>query len=175
MRIKFGKLPVLTAGIAAIGLMGAFTASASADSLTCAVSGSIKLSPGLTIIPTRQNIWIKGRLSGCSGTETSVTEGTFKGHLKTAETVTCATLRGTPGPAAAGSNIIFKWKPRGSGKPSMGTFPMELTESGTLVEGTIGSGAFEKDELKATVSEGYRACSPKGIKRGILSGSISIT
>src|SRR5216683_2359399 len=132
MRINFGRLSLATSLLAALGLMAAFAASASADSITCEISGSIKLSPGLSESPTVQNIGItkhKGALlSKCSGaTETKVTGGNVHVVGKTTGPVTCKTL--TEAGAPVEETAIFKWQPKGEGtENSSASFSMPLTE-----------------------------------------------
>src|SRR6266849_4213996 len=117
MRINFGRLSLATSLFAALGLMAAFASSASADSITCEISGSIKLSPGLSETPTVQNIGItkhKGALlSKCSGSETPVTGGNVHVVTKTTEAVTCAALKGSGAPVESANDAIFKWQPKG--------------------------------------------------------------
>jgi hypothetical protein len=191
MKIKLGKLSVLTVLVSAIGLMSAFAASASADSITCEISGSIKLSPGLTETPQVQNISItkhKGAaLTACSGTETTVTGGNVNIHMKTEKAVTCAALKST-GEAVVETNAIFKWQPKGEGtENSTGTFSMPLTEESVALGGTIATGSFpfSEDTISGTVKQSYiggETCGvssghkkAKKVNKGSFTGSITIS
>jgi hypothetical protein len=169
--------------------MGAFAASASADSITCTISGSIQLSPGLSENPQVQNISItkhKGaKLSACSGAETPVTGGNATVHMKTANAVTCAALKSAGAPVTE-TNAIFKWQPSGEGN-SMGTFSMPLTEAPVSLGGTIAMGAFpfSEDTISGTATQKYAGGSscgvssghkkPKKVNKGTFTGSIAIS
>jgi hypothetical protein len=182
MRITFRRLSVLTAVISALGLMAAFAASASADSIKCNTSGSIKLSPGLTETPTVQNIQVKGTLSACTGEETTVKGGKYNAHLKTTEAVTCSALSGAGAAETPESGIILKWTPHGGGN-SLGSFSMPLTELLSTLSGTITSGPFMEDKISGNVLQSYGKCGSsgkgkgmgKGLKKGTYNGSITVS
>jgi hypothetical protein len=182
MRINFSRLSVLTVLISALGLMTAFAASASADSITCNTNGSIKLSPGLSESPTVQNIQLKGTLSSCTGMETEVKGGKYNAHLKTAEPVTCKALSGPGVPSSPESGIILKWTPHGGGN-SLGTFSMPLTELLSTLSGKITSGPFMEDTISGNVLQSYSGkCGEssgkkmaKKLKKGTYSGSITVS
>jgi hypothetical protein len=186
MKIKLGKVSALTVLVSGIGLMGAFAASASADSITCEIKGSIKLSPGLTESPQVQNIAVtmhKGaKLTGCSGVETKVTGGNVNIHMKTEKPVTCAALKSAGEPVTE-TKAIFKWSPKGEGN-SMGTFTMPLSESPVSLGGTIekGSFPFSEDTISGSVNQTYNGtCGSSGhgkgkkVNKGSFSGSITIS
>src|ERR1700732_5077585 len=187
MGSKFAKLSVLTVLVSTAGLMGAFAASASADSITCTISGTIQLSPGLSESAQVQNISItkhKGaKLSGCSGTETTVSGGNATIHMKTANAVTCAALKSVGAPVTE-TNAVFKWV--GASGNSMGTFTMPLTEAPVALGGTIAMGAFpfSEDTISGTATQTYTGGSKCGmssghkkakkVNKGSFSGSITI-
>jgi hypothetical protein len=190
MRINFGRLSALTAAIAAIGLMGALAASASADSITCNISGSIKLSPGLSESPTVQNLGItkhKGALlSGCTGAvETKVTGGNLHVVGKTTEAVTCAALKGTG--AKTEDAGIFKWQPKGEAfENSNATLNFPVTENSVAIEGTVATQEghpFSGDTISGTVKQTYGGCGSSGhgkgggkkVNKGTFTGSITIS
>ncbi len=187
MRMGFARVSVLMALIVPVGAMGAFAAPASASSsITCEISGSIKLSPGLSETPQVQNISItkhKGAsLSGCSGTETPITGGNATIHMKTADAVTCAALTSAGAPVTD-TNAIFKWKPSGEGN-SMSTFIMPLTEMSVPLEGTFEAGTFpfSEDTTSGTVKQTYSgSCVSSGhkkakkVNKGTFSGTITIS
>src|ERR1700730_12776317 len=163
MRIKFSKLSALTALFSAVGLLTAFAASASADSVTCNTNGSIKLSPGLSETPTVQNIQVKGTLSACSGTETMVKSGKYNAHLKTAEAITCSALSSAGAAETPESGIILKWRPKGGGN-SLGTFSMPITELLSTLSGTITAGPFKEDTISGNVLQSYSGKCGEGKK-----------
>ena len=188
MRIKLGRLSALAVLISAVGLMFAFTASASADSITCEISGSIKLSPGLSESAQVQNISITrhrgAALTSCSGSETAVTGGNATIHMKTEKAVTCAALKST-GEAIGESNAVFKWQPKGSGN-STGTFTMPLTEEPVTLGGTfsMSSSPFSEDTISGTAQQTYSGtCGSSGhgkgmgkkVNKGSFKGTITIS
>jgi hypothetical protein len=185
MRIK--KLSVLTAAIAAIGLLGALSASASADTLKCEVSGAIKLSPGLSETPTVQNVGItahKGaKLANCTGTETMVTGGSIHVVAKTKEAITCKVLKESGAALESTNDAIFKWAPSGT-EQSTGSLNVPITEMSASLEGSVAMGMFPFSEDKVTgmvketysgscVAEGKKK--PKKVKKGTFTGSIEIS
>jgi hypothetical protein len=120
MRINFGRLSLAAALLATLGLMAAIASSASADSLTCEISGSIALRPGLSETPTVQSVKITNpgaTLTNCTGAETVVTGGSVWvkgfGPETTKEAITCKALKGSgaalekgeaaPGPCSGGT------------------------------------------------------------------------
>jgi hypothetical protein len=189
MRLKLGRLSLATALLAALALMAAFASSASADSITCNVSGLIKLSPGLTETPTVQNIQItkkKGALlSECSGSETTVTGGNINIHMRTTEPVSCSALTG-PGAAVTPENAIFKWQPKGT-ENSMGLISIPLTEMPVAISGSVNAepstAPFAGDTVTGEVTQKYGAtCGTtsghgKGKKdnKGSFTGTITIS
>ena len=189
--MRMTKLAVLTAAIAAMGLMGALATSASADSITCEISGAIKLSPGLTESPQVQNLGItrhKGALlSNCTGAvETKVTGGNLHVVGKTTEAVTCAALKGTG--AKTEDAGIFKWQPKGEGfENSPATLNFPVTENSVAIEGTVAMGTFpfSEDKISGMVKQTYGGtCGSSGghghgggkkVNKGTFTGSITIS
>jgi hypothetical protein len=191
--MRITKLSVLTAAIAALGLMGALTAaSASADTITCQISGSIKLSPGLTETPTVQNVGItahKGaKLTSCSGTETMVTGGSIHVVAKTKEAITCKALKESGAALESTNDAIFKWTPRG-GPNSTGSLNVPITEMAAGLEGSVAIGEFpfSEDKISGSVTETYgggATCGSSGghghgggkkVNKGTFAGSITIS
>jgi hypothetical protein len=190
MRIKVGGRSLLTAAIAAIGLMGALTASASADSITCEVSGSIKLSPGLTETPTVQNVGItkhKGALlSKCSGAEPAVTGGNIHVVAKTKEAITCKALKESGAALESAGDAIFKWQPSET-EQSTGSLNVPITEMSASLSGSVAMGTFpfSEDTISGTVKQTYTGGSTCGmasghkkakkVNKGTFTGSITIS
>jgi hypothetical protein len=190
MRINLGRVSVLAVLVSAVGLMAAFSASASADSITCEISGSIKLSPGLSETATVQHIGItkhKGALlSNCTGAmETTVTGGNLHLVGNTTEAVTCAALKGSGAPTA--DEGIFKWQPKGeSTENSTAALNFPLTEMPVAIEGTVATEAghpFSEDKITGMVTQKYGSCGSSGhgkgggkkANKGMFSGSITIS
>jgi hypothetical protein len=176
--IRIALAAVLLVCFAVVG-----TASASADSTTCSASGTIKLSPGLSNEPTVQNVQIKAALSGCESVESEVTSGKINAHFKTAEPISCATLKGAGVGAAAEENkIILKWKPHGSGN-SQGTASLPITEvPGALLTGSIAEGPFSEDAISGSLSQSYtggptcgEGAKPKKVKKGTVAGTLTVS
>ena len=184
MRISTLKLSVVGSLMAAIAMTGA--ASASADTTTCSASGTIKLSPGLSATPTVQNVQIKGSLSGCASTESTMTGGKFQAHFKTAEPISCATLTSAGVGAAAEENkLIVKGAPKGSGN-LMGTVSLPILEGSCALSGTITSeGPFFEDVVSGSLTQAYTGgptCGvaegkkkAKKVSKGTVSGTLSIS
>jgi hypothetical protein len=169
------KLPVLAAAIAVMGLMGALASSASADSLTCEISGSISLYPGLSETPKVQSVKITNpgaKLTNCTGTETIVTGGFLwvKGTQAetTKEAITCQALKG-PGAALEhpagnpGQTAGFRWHPKIPGdrfNGSAGFVNVPITENPVSLSGNIFPNPpipspFQEDKITGSVTEKY--------------------
>jgi hypothetical protein len=180
--MRISRLAVVAAVVSALCLAAA--ASASADSTSCTAAGTVKLSPGLTETPQVQNIQIKGTLSGCVSVESTVTEGKFQIHEKTAEKVTCKAL--TEGAASTEASITLKWKPKPEEGPnSAGSGGVSLVEGPAALTGTISSGPFHEDTLGGSLTQSYTGgatCGvPQGkkkakkVNKGTVSGTLSIS
>lgn len=182
MRKSIIRLAVVGALLAAFALVG--TASASAASTSCEASGKIKLSPGLSNNPTVQNVEIKGSLTNCTSIESTVTSGAFQVHFKTAEPISCATLK-TAGVGAAPeeNKIILKWAGAGN---SQGTASLLITEEpAPALTGSITSGPFEGGAVSGSLSQSYTGgptCGvghgkkkPKKVSKGSVSGTIAVS
>jgi hypothetical protein len=164
MRISTLRLSVVGSLLAAIAMTGA--ASASADTTTCSASGSIKLSPGLSTTPTVQNVQIKGSLSGCASTESTMTAGKFQAHFKTAAPISCATLLSAGVGAAAEENKITV-KPAGGGGNPMGTVSLLILEGSGALSGTITSGGpFSEDVISGSLTQAYTGGPTCGVAQG---------
>jgi hypothetical protein len=183
MRISTLKLSVVGSLMAAIAMTGA--ASASADTTTCGASGTIKLSPGLSATPTVQNVQIKGSLSGCASTESTITSGKFQAHFKTAEAISCATLLGAGVGAAAEENKLII-KPAGGGGNPQGPVSLLIREGSGALSGSITSaGPFFEDVVSGALTQAYTGgptCGvaqgkkqPKKVSKGTVSGTLSIS
>jgi hypothetical protein len=188
MKIKLGRVSALAVLVSALGLMFAFSASASADSITCEISGSIKLSPGLTETPNVQNVGItrhKGAaLSGCTGVETTVTGGSIHVVAKTKEAVSCKSLKEAGVPLESANDAIFKWQPSGT-EQSTGSLGFNITEMPTSLSGSVNMGTFpfSEDKITGSVTEKYSGtCGTSGkgkggkkVNKGTFSGTITIS
>jgi hypothetical protein len=189
MQIKLSRVSALTVLVSAIGIMCAFSASASADSITCEVSGSIKLSPGLSETPTVQNVGItshKGaKLANCKGSETTVTGGTIHVVAKTKEAVSCKTLKESGAALESANDAQFKWAPKGE-PMSTGSLNVPITEMETSLSGSVNMGSFpfSEDTITGSVTEKYSgtcgSSSGKGhggkkVNKGQFSGTITIS
>jgi hypothetical protein len=197
MRINFGRLSSATALLAALGLMAASAPSASADSLSCEISGSISLFPGLSETPTVQSVKITNpgaKLTNCTGTETTVTGGSLwvKGFSaeRTKEAITCQALKG-PGaalehPAGPGETAVFRWHPKipGGGRfnGTGGFVNVPITEMSVSLSGAMSTkfpeDAFQGDNITGSVTEKYSGtcgASRHGKTKGTFTGTITIS
>jgi hypothetical protein len=171
MRINFRRLSLAATLVAALGLMAAFASSASADSITCEISGSIKLSPGLSETPTVQNVGItkhKGAaLNGRTGVGTTVTGGSVHVVAKTKEAVTCKVLKESGAALESTNDAIFKWLPSET-EQSTGSLNVPITELSAVLGGTVATGTFpfSEDTITGTVKETYTGGSSCGVSSG---------
>ena len=198
MRINFGRLSSASALLAALGLMAAIAPSASADSLSCQINGSISLFPGLSEAPTVQIVKITNpgaKLTNCTGTETTVTGGSLwvKGFSaeRTKEAITCQALKG-PGaalehPAGPGETAVFRWHPKipGGGRfnGTGGFVNVPITEMSVSLSGTINPNTplpdpFQEDTITGSVTEKYSSTcggSRRKVTKGTFTGTITLS
>ena len=158
---------VLSMVVAAIAVMGATASAASAaPTTTCENSGTIKLSPGLSATPQVQNVTVKGVLSNCVSSESSVTGGKYVGHLKTTEAIDCSALTGAG--AADEGTIVLKLTPK-EGANSKGTFSMPIAEGTTALGGLIEEGegiAFSGEAISGSATQAYTGGATCGVAEG---------
>jgi hypothetical protein len=144
-------LQVLTvaSAMAAMAVLAAMPAGAAEEAgTTCSTNtGVAKIAPGIGESAQVQNISVKGKLSGCSGSTGA--SASYVVHLKTAHAVTCASLS-TEG-AVAGGTAILKWG-AGHGN-SLGTMTVSgSTTSGFSLSGTINEGPFAGKHMSSTLT-----------------------
>jgi hypothetical protein len=188
MKIKLGRVSALAVLASAIGVMFAFSASASADTMTCEVAGAIKLSPGLTETPTTQHVGItahKGaKRSNCTGDEPTVTGGTIHVVANTTGPVSCKTLKEKGVALESANDAQFKWAPKGT-PMSTGALNIPITEMTESISGSVAKGEFpfSEDTITGTVTEKYSGtCGSSGkgkggkkVNKGSFTGTITIT
>ena len=135
-----------------------------------------------------QNVQIKGSLSGCASTESTMTEGKFQAHFKTAEPISCATLTSEGVGAAAEENkLIIKAQAERFGGNPMGTASLPILEGEGALSGTITSeGPFFEDVVSGALTQAYTGgptCGvtqkakkkAKKVSKGTVSGTLSIS
>jgi hypothetical protein len=177
------RLVVVGALLAAFAMVG--TASASAASTSCEANGKIKLSPGLSNTAAVQNVQIKGSLTNCVSVESPVTSGAFQVHFKTAEAISCATLK-TAGVGASSEENMIKLKWSGGVGNSQGTASLLITEEpAPALTGNITSGPFEGGTVSGSLSQHYAGgatCGessgkkkPKKVSKGTVAGTIAVS
>lgn len=118
MRISVSRLIAAAALASLLALLTGIASASASPRVECTNEGTIKFSPGLSATPQVQKIKIKGKLTGCSGEEPSVTGATYVAHLTTVETeprtadgaVVCPTEVGYV--FDAGGPITVEWSPR---------------------------------------------------------------
>jgi hypothetical protein len=185
MRISVLRLSFVAALVVAFALVG--TATASADSTSCAAGGVIKLSPGLTNTPAVQNVTVKGTLAECASVESEVTMGKFVAHFKTAEPIACPVLTSEGVGASPEENkIILKPLPK-KGMNPQGTFSLPIKEGGgALLSGEITTleTPFSEDTIGGSITETYvggpkcgeevEGHPAKKVKKGTFVGTLSV-
>lgn len=173
---------ILSLMVLSVAMLGALAPSASAAApVTCETSATIKLSPGLSTSPQAQNITVKGELTNCAGEGATVTGGSYVGHLKTGEAVTCSSLAGLG--ASDSGTIVLKWSPKGQGN-SHASFTMPLTEQSVALAGLVEQGPFAEAAISGAVRQAYAGGATCGVaegkrkakkvNKGALTGSLTV-
>jgi hypothetical protein len=132
-----------------------------------AVAGTIKLSPGLSETPHVQNITLKGQMTGCRG-PAPIESGSFTGHLKTTQEVTCSTLAGMwLEPTTESISATVKWAPKQAGS-SHGSLILPITEEGgATLSGSLQGGPFSSPApLAGSVYESFTGGPSCGLAEG---------
>ncbi len=132
------------------------------------ISGTIKLSPGISETPHVQTVTVKGELRECGGPE-AIESGTFVAHMQTNEEVSCSTLSSLAAePTTTPLSLSLKWLPKEEDPPSHGSLAFALTEAGSVpLEGTIEGGPFSSSSpLTGTVGESFAGGPTCGLAEG---------
>ncbi|HEX7609116.1 MAG TPA: hypothetical protein VF380_00460 [Solirubrobacteraceae bacterium] len=148
MRRHLLQLLTLAAATAAIAALAAVPALAAETGTTCSTNAGVaKFSPGIGESAKVQNISVKGKLGGCTGS--TGTSASYVVHLKTAHPVTCASLSAEG--AVAEGTAILKWG-KGQGN-SLGTITVSGNPtSGFSLSGTINEGPFSGLHMSSTLT-----------------------
>jgi hypothetical protein len=135
------------------------------------ITGTVKLSHGLSAVPAVQTMKVKGTLSGCTGEP--FTQSNYSATAKTAGPVSCSVL--SAGSEAATGGAKYKWTPNARHSHGSGTLSMLLAETSSVaLSGEVMTGSYAPRSLAGSVSESYAGaatCGAKTVKKGTLSGS----
>jgi hypothetical protein len=184
--MMFGKrlgavLVVMMIPIGVFAVSGpAGAAKAPAPSLSCSVSGTFKITPGLSNTPAKQTLSVTIQLSGCknssiagiSGDSSSTSPGVTS---KTTETCANLTEEGKP---TTTKNAPADWN---NGQTSAFTYKTTLGDPGpgqSTAAGKVVSGDFKKGKIAALISDTPgkgQDCTSTPLTSGTLSGTFNIS
>ncbi len=132
------------------------------------ISGTIKLSPGISETPHVQAVTVRGELKECGGPE-PIESGTFVAHMKMNEEVSCSTLSSLASkPTTTGVSLLVKWLPKEEDPASHGSLAFALSEAASVpVEGAIEGGPFSSSSpLAGSVGESFTGGPTCGLAEG---------
>lgn len=176
------RVAIVLAAVAAFvasGVIGAVPAAAKGPkgpppSLSCTLTGSATISPGLSSTAAVQTITVTTRLSSCTGSSvpgiTSSSSGTTSSTSKKVED--CAAL-GKKSVTKTVSTIDWN-----TGATSSDTYKTALVAGSATSKGKITSGPFAKGKLSASLTYDITAgqnCTSVPITSASLSGAFSIS
>lgn len=181
----FGKrlgavLVAMVIPISFFAVSGTAMAKAAAPSLSCNVSGTFKISPGLSNTPAKQTLTVTLQLSGCTGSSipgiTGDSASTSPGATsKTTETCANLTEEGKP---TTTKNAPADWN---NGQTSAFTYKTTLGDPGpgeATASGKVSSGDFKKGKIAALIKDTPGAgqnCTTTPLTSGTVSGTFNIT
>ncbi len=146
---------------------------------TCeSISGTAKLSPGLSETPHVQKLTLKGELSHCDG-PVAIEGGKFTAQLHSEGELTCSALQSEQ--PLSPVSLLVNWTPTEAGS-SGGALAVSLAEGGSGIAGLLEGGPFPSGAaLSGTIFESWTGgpeCGltegtkkAKAVKKGTFSGS----
>jgi hypothetical protein len=139
------------------------------------VTGSAKISPGISETPNKQTLSVTLTLSGCTGSSvagiTSAAPGSSTATGKTAET--CANLTEAGKPIKTTTTIDWN-----NGTTSGVTYKTVLDAGTGTATGKVTSGSFDKGKISSSVSYTPGAgqnCTTTPVSSATISGTFTIS
>jgi hypothetical protein len=177
MRIGIGLLAVAAiipvGAVVGTGVAGA--AKAPKPSLSCKVSGSATISPGVSETPNKQTLSVTLTLSGCTDSSVAGITGAAPGSStatgKTAET--CANLTEAGKPIKTTTTIDWN-----NGSTSGVTYKTILNSGSGTAAGKVTSGSFDKGKIASSVTYTAGAgqnCISTPLTSATISGTFTIS
>jgi hypothetical protein len=158
------------------GTAGALTK----PSLSCNISGTFTISPGLSPTPAIQTLTVTLQLSGCTNSSIPgiTNDSSYTGPGVTSKTTeTCANLTEKGKPTTT-KNAPADWN---NGQTSAFTYKTTLGDPGpgqAIAKGKVTSGDFKKGKIAALLSDTPGAgqnCTTTPLTSGTISGTFNIT
>jgi hypothetical protein len=183
--MMFGKRlgAVLLAMIIPVGFFvvsGTAVAKAVKPNLTCSITGTFKVSPGLSETPAKQTLTVTLQLVSCKNSSipgiTNDASSTSPG-VTSKTTETCANLSEEGKPTTT-KNAPADWN---NGQTSTFTYKTTLGDPGpgqATAEGKVVSGDFKKGKIAALLSDKPGAgqdCKTTPLTSGTITGTFNIT
>jgi hypothetical protein len=180
---RFGKVLLVVAAIVPMGVaVAAAPAGASKapkPAITCKVTGSATISPGVSSTPADQTLTVTLSLSGCTGSSVAGITGTSKSGTttevgKTPESCSSLTAKGKP----TKSTGTISWN---NGTTSTETVKSTLGDPGpgeTTVAGKITAGTFLKGKVASSLTDTLGAgqnCLTVPVTSATVAGTYTIT
>jgi hypothetical protein len=178
VRTRFGAVLLLVGAVIPVSvIVGAVPASAKGvkPAITCTVTGSATISPGVSETPQKQTLTVTTSLSGC--TNSSVAGITGSSPTTTSATgkkpESCANLAEKSKPTKTDSTIDWN-----NGDTSADSYKTTLDAGSATVAGKITSGTFDKGKITGsltyTVGAGQN-CTSVPVTSATITGTFQIT
>jgi hypothetical protein len=178
MRIRLVSALVVVAAIVPVSATLAAGPAAAAKpkpSITCTITGTATISPGVSNTPAKQTLTVTTSLSDC--THSSVAGITSSGSNTTVSTgkkpETCASLATKSKPVKTVNTIDWN-----NGDTSVDSYSTTLDAGSATVKGKITSGTFDKGKVAASVTYTPgpgQTCGSVPLTSATLSGTYTIS
>jgi hypothetical protein len=178
LKTRLGTVLLAVAAISPIMLVAAAgpAVAGSKPTISCTISGSATISPGITGTPAIQTLTVTTSLSGC--TKSSVAGITSSSPTTTSSTgtstETCANLTEKSKPVTTDSSI--NWN---NGDTSTDTYSTTLDKGKGKVKGSITAGTFDGGKIKAsltyTIGAGENCTTAHPVDSATITGTFKIS
>jgi hypothetical protein len=137
----------------------------SKPTISCTISGTATITPGVSTVPAIQTLSVTTHLSGCTKSSVAGITGSSD---------TCANLAKKSKPVTTNSSI--NWN---TGPPSTDTYSSTLDKGKAKVKGSITSGPFNAGKIKAaltyTIGAGETCTTAHPVDSATITGTFKIT
>jgi hypothetical protein len=179
MKMRFGAILMLVSAMSIGIVVGAGPAGAKKapkPSLTCQVSGSATINPGVSNTPAIQTLTVTTTLSGCTNSSvTGITSAAANTQQTTGKTPEdCASLVKKSKPVATVGQVAH-WN---NGDTSTSTYKTQLDAGNATIKGKVTAGDFAKGKivgsLTYTLGNGQN-CTTVPVTSATISGTFTIS
>ena len=180
MKIRFGAILMLVSAMSIGIVAGAGPATAKKapkPSLSCQVTGTAKISPGVSSTAAIQTLTVTTNLVSCTGSSVAGVTGTSQANTSSTTSKkpeNCTTLV-TPGKPVATKGQVAHWN---NGDTSTSTYKTTLDAGTATIAGKVTAGDFAKGKIAGSLSYTVGAgqnCTTVPVTSATITGTFTIT